>query len=163
MSLPALAGAIIIQNKRILLIHNIKHGRCIEVPGGKVHAGETHEEAIVRECQEEIGVIVSVGKKIGVYRVDSPEGTFNSHLYLCDIVSGEPTICEPYKCDKIGWYTYAELEELKNEGLFAPNVVGVMGELKGRMYNSDIDFELVGKIRRSLEDVKHGRIKENFP
>ncbi len=130
---PHLAGAVIIRDKKLLLIHNIKHGRCIEVPGGKVHSGETHEQAIIRECQEEIGVTVSVGKKIGVYRVNSPEGIFDSHLYECAIVSGEPTICEPEKCDKIGWYTYTELEELKKEGLFAPNVAGVMGELKGRM------------------------------
>lgn len=132
-SIPSLAGAVIIQNKRLLLIHNIKHGRRIEVPGGKVHSGETHAQAIIRECQEEIGVRVSVGQKIGVYRTPSPEGVFNCHLYHCTIVSGEPTICEPHKCDRIEWHTYTELEQLKKDGLLVPNVVGAMEKLKGRM------------------------------
>lgn len=128
-----LAGAVIIQNKRLLLIHNIKHGRRIEVPGGKVHSGETHEQALVRECLEEIGVTVSVGTKIGVYHTPSPEGVFNCHLYHCTILHGEPTICEPHKCDKIGWYTYNKLEQLKKDGLLVPNVVGAMEHLKGMM------------------------------
>lgn len=35
-----------------------------EFPGGKIEAGENMETAVIREMQEEFGVIVSVGKKI---------------------------------------------------------------------------------------------------
>lgn len=36
-----------------------------EFPGGKVEPGETEQQALVRECAEELGVRVSVGERVG--------------------------------------------------------------------------------------------------
>jgi len=36
-----------------------------EFPGGKVEPGEDELEALVRECQEELGVRISVGARVG--------------------------------------------------------------------------------------------------
>jgi 8-oxo-dGTP diphosphatase len=36
-----------------------------EFPGGKVEPGETDEQALARECAEELGVRVEVGRRIG--------------------------------------------------------------------------------------------------
>ncbi|HEV2087110.1 MAG TPA: (deoxy)nucleoside triphosphate pyrophosphohydrolase, partial [Cryptosporangiaceae bacterium] len=36
-----------------------------EFPGGKVEPGESEHDALVRECEEELGVIVEVGARLG--------------------------------------------------------------------------------------------------
>ena len=36
-----------------------------EFPGGKVEPGETEQEALARECAEELGVRVDVGARVG--------------------------------------------------------------------------------------------------
>ena len=40
---------------------NKARGMQWEFVGGKVEPGETKEQALIRECQEELGVTVSVG------------------------------------------------------------------------------------------------------
>src|SRR5258706_727811 len=53
--------AIIIQNGKILLLkHEDKYGEWYGLPGGGQENGETLEEALLRECKEEINVKVKV-------------------------------------------------------------------------------------------------------
>lgn len=65
-----------------------------EFPGGKMEPGETPEEALVRELQEELAVKVSVGNLVTTVEYDYPKFHLTMHTFLCRIISGEPTLLE---------------------------------------------------------------------
>ncbi len=59
------AAAVIVQDGRIALLRREKAGRLYYVfPGGKRESGETAEQAAAREVEEELGLIVSVGRLV---------------------------------------------------------------------------------------------------
>lgn len=71
MSKRLVVGALIVDDQRGILAARRSTppiGRW-EFPGGKVELGETPQSALVREIQEELGVVVEVGE-----RLDPPEG-----------------------------------------------------------------------------------------
>ena len=85
-----------------------------EIPGGKVEYGEKLEEAIVREVLEETGVVVRVKKllKISDHILSAEKQHWVSPTYICEIVSGTPSIQEPEKSTQLGWFTLAEAKKL---------------------------------------------------
>ncbi|WP_326825626.1 (deoxy)nucleoside triphosphate pyrophosphohydrolase [Streptosporangium sp. NBC_01639] len=59
-----------------------------EFPGGKVDPGEDDRTALIRECQEELGVLVEIGEQIGG---DWPlTAGYVLRIWLAEIVDGEP-------------------------------------------------------------------------
>ena len=60
-----------------------------EFPGGKVEAGETEKAAQVRECREELGVEVRVGKRFMRLRHAYPDGEVSLTLYFASVEEGE--------------------------------------------------------------------------
>lgn len=77
------------------------------VPGGTVDFGETLSEATLREVREELGIEIELGEQFRCYDHILPKE--NQHwvatAFFAKIVSGEPRILEPGKCDEIGWFT----------------------------------------------------------
>ncbi len=82
-----------------------------EFPGGGVEFGETAMQAIERETLEEFGMTVTAKESLGYIDFLLPE--VGQHWvglhFLCELTSGEGTICEPDKCEKIGWFSAEEL------------------------------------------------------
>ena len=60
-----------------------------EFPGGKMEAGETEEEAIVREIREELNVGIRVERKVCTVEDDYPQFHLRMHCFWCSIVEGE--------------------------------------------------------------------------
>ena len=60
-----------------------------EFPGGKMEAGETEEEAIVREIREELCVDIRVERKVCTVEYDYPQFHLRMHCFWCSIVEGE--------------------------------------------------------------------------
>ncbi len=84
---PTVKSVIINDNDEVLLFSG-------GLPGGGVEISETNEQALVRECMEEIGATVSIDRELGnvvAYR-DVLQCKYVFTGYLCSLLSlGSPT------------------------------------------------------------------------
>ena len=60
-----------------------------EFPGGKIEVGETPQQALIREIQEELTVKIKVGKLIDTIEYDYRKFHLNMKCFLCVIVDGD--------------------------------------------------------------------------
>lgn len=84
-------AAIIRKDNKILICQRPANKNCgllWEFPGGKIESGETGEQCIIRECQEELGVTLQVRKEVIDVVYEYPDRTVDLHFYLCDIIAG---------------------------------------------------------------------------
>ena len=65
-----------------------------EFPGGKIEPGETPQEALVREIQEELDVKIEVGDLIDTIEYDSPSFHLSMDCFWCIVTDGEITLKE---------------------------------------------------------------------
>ena len=77
-----------------------------EFVGGKVESGETKEQALVRECREELAVTVCVGEVFAEAVHEYPDITVHLTLFNATIAEGEPQKLEH---NDIRWITPAEI------------------------------------------------------
>ncbi len=61
-----------------------------EFPGGKIQAGESAQDAVIRECREELGVEVKVGGLIAVAKHAYTHFKVTLNVYSCSLAQGEP-------------------------------------------------------------------------
>ena len=104
-------AAIIRQNGKFLRCQRPAHKNCgllWEFPGGKIEAGETGEQCIIRECQEELGITLNVERELTDVIYEYPDRTVHIHFYLAMIESG---ILNNKEHEAVAWVTNKEMQE----------------------------------------------------
>lgn len=104
-------AALIWKNNRFMICQrpaNKARGLLWEFVGGKVEPGETKEQALIRECKEELAITISVGDVFMDVVHEYADITVHLTLYHAWIERGSPKLLEH---NDIQWITPAEISQ----------------------------------------------------
>jgi 8-oxo-dGTP diphosphatase len=101
------------------------------MPGGKMHFGDTFEQAAARELIEETGIVGNNFKVFSLSNDKVPDAHFITIGLLCSDFSGEPKVMEP---DEIVEWRWWEIDKLPSN-IFPPSKIMAANYLSGKMYN----------------------------
>ena len=87
---------------------NKARGLLWEFVGGKVEPNETKEQALIRECQEELDITLKVGKVFLDVVHEYPDITVHLTLFNAIITEGEPELIEH---NDLRWITPKEIPQ----------------------------------------------------
>lgn len=108
-----IAVALLVRDGRALLAHRHPDRQwypdCWDLVGGHVEPGETPEQAVVRECREEVGVEIADPTPFAM-AFDDP--TLEVHPFVVTRWVGEPANVAPDEHDELRWFTVDEIASL---------------------------------------------------
>ena len=109
--MTAVVAALVWQGERFLACQRPPHkarGLLWEFVGGKVEPGETREQALIRECREELDVTVRVGGIFMELVHEYPDLTVHLTLFHAGIAEGTPRLLEH---QALRWLTVEEMDQ----------------------------------------------------
>ena len=104
-------AALIWEENRFLICQRPAHkarGLLWEFVGGKVEQGETKEGALIRECKEELDILVHVDDIFMEVTHEYPDITVHLTLFNSSIVSGELKLLEHHDA---AWISVDEIDQ----------------------------------------------------
>ena len=119
-------AALIWEDNRFLACQRPAHkarGLLWEFVGGKVEPGETREQALIRECQEELAVTVAVQNVFMEVDHIYPDLTVHLTLFNASIAEGIPKKLEH---NDLRWITVEEIDQYE----FCPADEEILRRLK---------------------------------
>lgn len=103
-------GALIQNDQgKVLLCDSHKWPGIYTVPGGHVELGETCEEALIRECKEEVGLGISVVELLSIQQVIHPKEFWrnDAHFiffdYLCKVEGKQEAKVDAKEIQSVIW------------------------------------------------------------
>lgn len=121
-------GAVIVRDSNILCAQrgfDTSLAGLWEFPGGKIEAGESAREALVREITEELLCEVSVGSKLETTAHEYDFGTVVLTTFFCELVSGTPHLTEHAE---VRWLPPEDLNTLDWAPADLPAVARIVAE-----------------------------------
>ena len=109
MNITEVVAALIWDGDKFMICQRPAHkarALLLEFVGGKVERGETKEQALIRECQEELAIPLSVGDVFMDVIHEYPDITVYLTLFNATIAEGIPQKLEH---NDIKWITPAEI------------------------------------------------------
>lgn len=123
-------GAAILDGRRLLAARRTAPAALAggwELPGGKVEPGEDDLTALVRECREELGVVIGPGARIGG---DWPmPGDAALRVWIATLLEGEPQALEDHS--EVRWLEPAQWYDVAWLAADLPVVRALERELRG--------------------------------
>ena len=80
-----------------------------EFPGGKIEAGETAEECLIRELREELGVSVFIGSALSPATHSYPDFTVTLYPFTCRLTGGAVSM---YEHHALKWVEPQQMSDL---------------------------------------------------
>ena len=108
-NITEVVAALIWKNNKFMICQRPAHkarGLLWEFVGGKVESGETKEQALIRECKEELDILLSVGDVFMEVTHEYPDITVHLTLFNASITEGNPQKLEH---NDIQWITPSEI------------------------------------------------------
>ena len=81
-----------------------------EFPGGKIEPGETPQQALKREIEEELDTEIAVHDKIGTIEYDYPTFHLSMDCFWCEVLSGDLVLKE---AEAARWLAKDELDSVQ--------------------------------------------------
>ena len=124
-------GGVVRQAHSALLVRQ-SAGHSLEgqwtIPWGQIDQGESPTEAVLREVEEESGVIARVEGLLGVQELPEPWLGMIGIVFLCAHVDGQPTP-DMRETDAARYFVHDELSDIKNS--FEPLSAWMVGRVLG--------------------------------
>lgn len=97
-----------------------------EFPGGKIEAGESPQQALVREIKEELDVEISVGELLHTIEYDYPDFHLSMDCFWCEISAGTLVAKEALE---MRWLSANELNDVP----WLPADLEIISKIRGAM------------------------------
>lgn len=100
-----------------------------EFPGGKVETGETPQQALAREIQEELDVLIEVGDRIATIEYDYPAFHLSMDCFWCKQIGGKFVLKE---ATDARWLTKENLHSVQ----WLPADLTIIDEIRKQLENN---------------------------